>query len=89
MTVTLSPQTETLLQEHAGLLRQEAGKLADALLLDALEAARQDYEETCQAIAEGFADIDAGRTVSFEEARVWLETRRVERVNLLKRTGIL
>ena len=72
-TVTLSPQTETLLQEHAELMGQEAGK----------------YEETCQAIAEGFADIDAGRTVSFEEARAWLDTRRAERVNLLKRTGIL
>lgn len=69
MTLTLSPQTETLLQEQAGLLGQEATELADALLLNALEAARQEYEETCQAIAEGFANIDAGRTVSFEEVR--------------------
>ena len=69
MTVTLSPQTETLLQETGWTLGQEARALADALLLDALEAAELDYEETCQAIAEGFADIDAGRTVSFEEAR--------------------
>ncbi len=90
MTLTLSPQTETLLQEHAGLLGQEAEELADALLLDALEAARQDYEETCQAIAEGFADIDAGRTVSFEEAWAGREARRAERqANLSKRTGIL
>ena len=66
MIVTLSPQTETLLQKQAGLRGQEATELADALLLDALEAAELDYE-----------------------ARVWLETRRVERVNLLKRTGIL
>ena len=79
MTVTLSPQTETLLQEHAGLLGQEATELADALLLDALEAARQDYEETCQAIADGFADIDAGRTVSFEEAWTGREARRAAR----------
>ena len=79
MTLTLSQQTEMLLQEHAGLLGQEAMKLADALLLDALEAARQDYEETCQAIAEGFADIDAGRTVSFEEAWTGREARRAAR----------
>lgn len=89
MTLTLNPQTETLLQKQAGLRGQEAQDFADALLLDALEAAELDYEETCQAIAEGFADIDAGRTVSFEEARVWLEMRWAERVNLSKRTGIL
>ncbi len=78
MTLTLSPQTETLLQEHAGLLGQEARELADALLLDALEAARQEHEETCQAIAEGFADIDAGRTVSFEEVRARWEARKAK-----------
>ena len=79
MTVTLSPQTETLLLEYAGLLGKEANELADALLLDALEAARQDYEETCQAIAEGFADIDAGRTISFEEVRGRWEAEKAAR----------
>ena len=79
MTLTLSPHTETLLQEQAGRLGQEARELADALLLDALEAARQDYEETCQAIAEGFADMDAGRTVSLEEAWAGREARRAAR----------
>ncbi len=79
MTLTLSSQTETLLQKQAGLRGQEAQDLADALLLDALEAAELDYEETCQAIAEGFADIDAGRTVSFEEAWAGREARRAAR----------
>ncbi len=79
MTLTLSPQTETLLQEHAGLLGQEARELADALLLDALEAARLDYEETCQAIAEGFADVDAGRTILFEEVRARWEAEKAAR----------
>jgi predicted transcriptional regulator len=79
MTLTLSPQTETLLQEQAGLLGQEATELADALLLDALEAARQDYEETCQAIAEGLAQVETGQTVSFEEAWAGREARRAAR----------
>ncbi len=79
MTLTLSPQTETLLQQQAGLLGQEATELADALLLDALEAARQDYEETCQAIAEGFADVDAGRTIPFEEVRARWEAEKAAR----------
>ena len=79
MTLTLSPQTGTLLQEQAGLLGQEVTELADALLRDALEAVRLDYKETCQAIAEGFADIDAGRTVSFEEAWTGREARRAAR----------
>lgn len=84
MTLTLSPQTETLLQEHAGLLGQEATGLADALLLDALEAARQDYEETCQAIAEGLAQVEAGQTVSFKEAWEGREARRAARRSPLR-----
>ena len=90
MILTLSPQTGALLQEHARLLGQEATELADALLSDALEAARQDYEETCQAIAEGLAQAEAGQTVSFEEAWAGREARRAKRhANLSKRTGIL
>ena len=42
MTLTLSPQTETLLHEMAKLLDWDAEELADALLSEALEAARQD-----------------------------------------------
>ncbi len=90
MTLTLSPQTETLLQRQAGLLGEEPDLLADAILQQALEEAARDYEETCQGIAEGFADIDAGRTVSVEEAWAGREARRAERhANLSKRTGIL
>ena len=79
MTLTLSPQTETLLQRQAGLLGEEPDLLADALLQQALEDAAREYEETCQAIAEGFADIDAGRTVSFDEAWAGREARRAAR----------
>ncbi len=45
------------------------GTDAGGLLLTALCAVSADYEETCRAVAEGLADIKAGRTISFEEAR--------------------
>lgn len=80
MAVTISPQTEALLQEQAGRLGQKADTLADALLLNALQTADEDYEETCQAIAERLADLEAGRTTSFEEARARWEQQKVARV---------
>ena len=79
MTVTLSPQTGALLQEQSGRFGQDTDTLADALLQQALEDAALDYEETCQAIAEGFAVIDAGRTISFEEALARREAQKVAR----------
>lgn len=84
MVVTLSPQTQALLQEQAGRLGQKADALADALLLSALRTVSADYEETCQAIAEGLADIDAGRTVSFEEARAQWERQKASRASGVK-----
>ena len=79
MTVTLSPHTGALLQEQSGRFGQDTDALADALLQQALEDAARDYEETCQAIAERFADIDAGRTISFEEALARREAQRAAR----------
>jgi len=79
MTVTLSPQTEALLQEQAGRFGQDRDTLADALLQQALEDAALDYEETCQAIAEGFADMEAGRTVPFQEVRAQWEAEKARR----------
>ena len=49
MTITISPQTETLLRDEAGRLGQNADSLADVLLQSVLAEARQDFEETCQA----------------------------------------
>lgn len=79
MTITLSPQTETLLREQAAALGKDADTLANSLLQNALEDAARDFEESCAAIAEGFADIEAGQTVSLEEARAQFEARRAER----------
>lgn len=60
-------------------LSKRTGTRADALLLQAPEDAARDYEETCQAIAEGLADIDAGRTMSFEEALARREVQKARR----------
>ncbi len=79
MTVTLSPQTGALLQEQSGRFGQDTDTLADSLLQQALEDAARDYEETCQAIAEGLADMEAGRTVPFEEVRARWEAEKAAR----------
>lgn len=76
MTISISPQTETLLKQQAGRLGQDADTLADTLLQSALEEATRDFEEACQAIEEGLADAEAGRTVSFEDARALWEARK-------------
>lgn len=79
MTVTLSPRTETLLQEQSGRFGQDTDTLADTLLQQALEDAARDYEETCQAIADGLAQVEAGQTVSFEEVRAQWKAEKAAR----------
>ena len=79
MTVSISSQTQELLREQAGRLGEKPDALADTLLLEALRASQEEYEEMCQAISEGLADIDAGRTVSFEEARAQWEQQKAAR----------
>ena len=79
MTVTLSPHTGALLQEQSGRFGQDTDTLADALLQQALEDAARDYEETCQAIAEGLAQVEAGQTISFEEVRAQWEADKAVR----------
>jgi len=74
--INISPQTQALLHEQAGRLGQEEDTLADALVLRALQASGEDYEATCQALVEGLADVEAGRTVSFEEARAQWEQQK-------------
>ena len=43
------------------------------------EDAAHDYKETCAAIAEGLADMEAGRTVAFEDARAVWEAQKAAR----------
>ncbi len=79
MTITLSPQTETLLKAQADRLGQDLDAYADLLLQSVLEEDARDFEESCAAIAESLADIEAGRTYSLEEVRAQFETEREER----------
>ena len=84
MVIHISPKTQELLQKQAGRLGQEENALADALLWSMLQAVSGEHEETCQAIAEGLADVDAGRTVSFEEARAQWEQQKAARTQGVK-----
>lgn len=55
---------------------QQADTLADMLLLNALPSVDEEYEVTYQAIVDGLADVEAGRTVSFDDARTqWAEQK--------------
>ena len=67
MTITLTPHTETLLKEQAGRLGQDTETLTEMLLRTALEEADRDFQQTCQAIADGLADVQAGRTLPYEQ----------------------
>jgi len=80
MTILISSQTETLLQEQAGRLGQDADSLADTLLREVLEMEAREFEETCTTIVEGLADIEADRTVSFEDARTAWEAEKAARL---------
>lgn len=57
-------------------LSKRTGTPADALHSQAREDAARNHEETCQAIAEGLADMDAGRTIPFEEVRAQWEAEK-------------
>jgi hypothetical protein len=87
MTITISPQTETLLKEQAVRMGQDADVLADTLLQDLLAASAHDFEESCAAISEALAG-DPADDISFDEYRAQFETerddRRIERDTLTK-----
>ena len=78
MTITLSPQTETLLKEQAERLGQDADTLADALLQSVLEETARAFEESCQAVAEALAG-DPADDMPFEEYRAQFEAERATR----------
>ena len=82
MTITLTPETETLLRDTAQRNGAEINALADALLADALLAQEQDAADCRAAVEEAFADMEAGRTISLAEEKVrWQQ----QKTDLLKR----
>lgn len=61
--------TVSISSQTQELLWEQAGR----------RASREESEETCRAIGEGLAEIDAGRTVSFEDARARWEQQKAAR----------
>jgi predicted transcriptional regulator len=81
VTITLDVPEET-----AEALRRVAGEEGRSIqeviverLVGALEAEARDFEEACEGIAAGIADMEAGRTVSLEEVRAQFEAEREAR----------
>ena len=67
MTITLSPQTEALLNEHAARVGADPNALAEKMVSGCLEWERRDYEDAVAGIRRGFEDSDAGRMKSAQE----------------------
>ncbi len=80
MTITLSPQTETLLREQANRAGQDADTFADTLLQDVLAEAARDFEESCAAISEALAG-DPADDMPLEQYREQFEAQRAARRN--------
>lgn len=79
LTLELSPESEARLRKNAA---RHGKDVADYLLtlaendppIDLTEFRDQaDFEDSVAAIREGLADLDAGRTISFEEMFAKLE----------------
>jgi predicted transcriptional regulator len=83
-TITLTVPDELAARLEA-LPKDQRDRYALAALTAGMEAltpeeAEHDFEETVAALKEAFADVDAGRTYSFEECRqLWQADREARR----------
>jgi predicted transcriptional regulator len=68
MQIELSPEREAQLNDYAQRHGQAPAAALDEVLADALEWERQDYQESVEAIRQGYEDFQAGRSQSFKEA---------------------
>jgi predicted transcriptional regulator len=72
--VPLKPERKAQLDDYAQRHGQDAATALDDALATYLDWERQDYQEAVEAIRQGYADIQAGRTQPaeevFEELRV-------------------
>ncbi len=71
MEVHLKPETEAELAELAR--RTQRG--TDELMEEAIQNLVAYNKWFAEKVAEGLADVEAGRTVSHEKVREWLEKR--------------
>ncbi len=79
MTITISPETESILREEAARRGQEADILADTLLAEALAFARREFEETVAGIERGLQAAAEGQERPFEDYVADVKRRRLER----------
>jgi predicted transcriptional regulator len=67
-TISISAERMAQLEEFAHRNGQDAPAALDAALADYLEWERSDYQESVEAIRQGYEDFLAGRSMPFEEA---------------------
>jgi predicted transcriptional regulator len=72
--IPIRPERKAQLEEYAHRRGQDPAAALDDALAAYLEWEREDYEETVNAVREGYEDVKAGRTKPaaqvFEELRV-------------------
>jgi predicted transcriptional regulator len=71
--ISITDERKAQLEEYAHRHGQEAEIALDAVLADALEWERLDYQQAVEGIRQGYADLQAGRVrpvaEAFEELR--------------------
>jgi predicted transcriptional regulator len=67
ITITLSPELETLLLDRAAQQGQEVNLVASELLAGVLEWQEQDSAEAIKGIQQGLDDFEVGRFRDFQE----------------------
>ena len=74
MTITIELPDELSSRLAASVPEEERVEFAVAAIAEALEAQRQEEAECVAALEEALADMEAGRSISFEESqRQWEE----------------
>ncbi|HEY0796113.1 MAG TPA: hypothetical protein VGD64_10070 [Acidisarcina sp.] len=68
MEIELSAERQAQLNDYAQRHGQDPAIALDAVLAEALEWERQDYQEAVEGIRQGFADFKAGRVRPVAEA---------------------
>ena len=65
--IPIKPERKAQLDDYAERHGQAPADALDAVLADALDWERQDYERSVEAIRRGYDDMKAGRTKPAEE----------------------
>ena len=73
--ISIRPERKAQLEEYAQRRGQDPATALDDALAAYLEWEREDYEETVNAVREGYEDVKAGRT---KPAAEFLEELRVK-----------